>query len=124
VRTLRSLTSQGHPYARFKRALDTGNPTIALSAASELPFVNLADALALCALMRDGDPGRYSRACAKWLCRYGLEVGGVTLEELRFVAGCLATLVGEHRPAGRKALAQVFSGRSQEKLAEAVRRHA
>jgi hypothetical protein len=77
------VASQGDPCARFRRAVDTGNPTIALSAAAELSFVNLADALALCLVMRDGDPDRYSRACGKWLCCYGLEVGGVTLEELR-----------------------------------------
>jgi hypothetical protein len=46
------VTSQGHPYARFKRALDNGNPVIALSAAAELPYVNLPDALTLCLVMR------------------------------------------------------------------------
>jgi hypothetical protein len=35
------VTSQGSAYARFRRALDGGNPTIALAAATELDFVSL-----------------------------------------------------------------------------------
>jgi hypothetical protein len=58
------VTSQGSPYARLRRALATGNPTIAWAAAAELPSVELADALALCLLAasdtgvrpRDGRP--------------------------------------------------------------------
>ena len=40
---------QGHAYARFPRALNTGNATtIALAAAYEMPHVGLAEALELC----------------------------------------------------------------------------
>ena len=39
------MTSQGSAYGRFRRALDTGNPAIALAAAAELDFVSLPDAL-------------------------------------------------------------------------------
>jgi hypothetical protein len=39
------VTSEGSAYARFRRALDGGNPTIALAAAAELDFVSLPDAL-------------------------------------------------------------------------------
>lgn len=38
---------------RFRRALDRGNVTEALSAASELPHVGLNEALELCLLLRD-----------------------------------------------------------------------
>jgi hypothetical protein len=34
------VTAQGSAYARFRRALDTGNVTIALAAAAELDFVS------------------------------------------------------------------------------------
>jgi hypothetical protein len=44
---MRSMTAQGSAYMRFRRALDRGNVTEALSAASELQFVALAEALEL-----------------------------------------------------------------------------
>ena len=40
---------------RFRRALDRGNVTQALSAASELRLVSLAEALELTLLLVDGD---------------------------------------------------------------------
>ncbi len=48
------LTSEGHPYARFRRALDCGNATEALSAAAELHRVGLTEALELCLILVDG----------------------------------------------------------------------
>jgi hypothetical protein len=39
------VTSQGSPYARFRRALLTKNPGIILPAAAELERVSLEDAL-------------------------------------------------------------------------------
>lgn len=47
------VTSQGHAHARFRRALERGNATEALSAAAELPQVGLTEALELCLLLRD-----------------------------------------------------------------------
>jgi hypothetical protein len=57
------VTSQGHPYARFRHALATGNARIAESAARDLYTVSLGDALTLCLLYRD-DTERYERAAA------------------------------------------------------------
>ena len=45
------MTSQGSAYGRFRRALDTGNATLALAAAADLEHVGLADALELLLLM-------------------------------------------------------------------------
>jgi hypothetical protein len=50
------VTSQGHRYAQFQRALKTGNAHLALAAAAELRHVDLADALSLVLLIRDDDP--------------------------------------------------------------------
>ena len=50
------MTTQGSAYMRFRRALDRGNVTEALSAASELQFVALAEALELTLLLVDGAP--------------------------------------------------------------------
>ena len=63
-----SVTSQGHPYARFRRALATGNPVVADAAARELTQLSLADALGLSPLYR-GEPDRYERAAARWMAR-------------------------------------------------------
>lgn len=49
---------------RFRRALDRGNTTKALSAASELGFVGLAEALELTLLLADKEPEKYNRAAA------------------------------------------------------------
>src|SRR5437764_1073579 len=57
-----SVTSDGSPYIRFKRALGTGNLNLIRAAAAELPHVGLTDALEVCLLMRDRDPVRFERA--------------------------------------------------------------
>jgi hypothetical protein len=49
---------------RSRRALDRGNATEALSAASELQFVALAEALELTLLLGDSEPEKYERAAA------------------------------------------------------------
>jgi hypothetical protein len=50
---------------RFRRALDRGNVTEALSAASELQFVGLSEALELTLLLA-GDQDKYERAAVRW----------------------------------------------------------
>lgn len=52
------VKSQGPVYARFRRAPDGGNATIALAAATELDFVSLPDALELVLLLVD-EPGKF-----------------------------------------------------------------
>jgi len=47
------VTAQGSAYMRFRRALDRGSVTEALSAASELQFVSLPEALELTRLLAD-----------------------------------------------------------------------
>lgn len=85
------VISQGSPYARLRRALATGNPTIAWAAASELPSVDLTDALALC-LLAASDAERYGRAAARWHARYCTELRGVTLVESQLVLAALQAL--------------------------------
>jgi hypothetical protein len=68
------MTSQGGAYSRFRRALDTGNLLLIRTAAAELPQApNLDDALKICLLLREGDPGKYDRAVVRWLGRFCLE---------------------------------------------------
>jgi hypothetical protein len=86
------VTSEGSPYARFRRALETGNELLILTAARELPQVALNDALQICLVLRDGDPGRYERAAVRWLGRFALEARGVTIRDLRAAAAALDCL--------------------------------
>jgi hypothetical protein len=59
------VTSEGHPGARFQRALAAGNLTAAEQAAFELPFIPLADARALVELYAEKGDRRYERAALK-----------------------------------------------------------
>jgi hypothetical protein len=86
------MTSDGSPYARFRRALKTGNENLVLTAARELPQIALDDALRICLVFRDGDPDRYERAAVRWLGRFALEARGVTIEALKGAAEALDAL--------------------------------
>lgn len=80
------MTSDGSPYTRFRRALDTGNAALVIAAARELPQIALDDALRICLILRDADPERYERAAVRWLGRFALEARGVTIGTLRTAA--------------------------------------
>jgi len=91
------VTSDGSAYARFRRALNTGNEHLVLTAARELPQIALDDALRICLVLRDGEPDRYERAAVRWLGRFALEARGVTIDALRTAADALDAL--PERPA-------------------------
>jgi len=55
------MTSQAHAYTRFKRALKSGNPHLALDAPAELQRIGLADALSLLLLIREDKPVLYDQ---------------------------------------------------------------
>jgi hypothetical protein len=86
------MTSEGSPYARFRRALDTGNPALVTAAARELPRIELDDALRICLVLRGDDPDRYERAAVRWLGRFALEARAVTIDDLRMAADALDAL--------------------------------
>jgi hypothetical protein len=86
------MTSDGNAYSRFRRALQSGNETLVIAAARELPQVALDDALRICLVLRSGDPARYERAAVRWLGRFALEARGVTIQDLRFAAEALDVL--------------------------------
>src|SRR5438445_4421520 len=92
VEVREALTSDGNPYARFRRALAGGNEAIVLAAARELPQIALDDALRICLVLRGGDPDRYERAAVRWLGRFALEARGATIEDLRQAANALDVL--------------------------------
>ena len=86
------VTSDGSPYTRFRRALDSGNELLVLATARELPRVALEDALRICLLIRGGDPDRYERAAVRWLGRFALEARGATIDDIRAAASALDAL--------------------------------
>jgi len=104
---------------RFRRALDCGSVTEALSAASELQFVALAEALELTLLLADKEPEKYDRAAARWHSRFLQETKNVDLRESLAVLTLLAAIPANRLAA--TALAELLSRRrSCERIAEAL----
>jgi hypothetical protein len=102
---------------RFRRALDRGNVTEALSSASELEHVGLAEALELCLLLADKAPQRFGRAAVRWHGRFCREAQ-VDLEEAQAVLAALALLAGERKRNAAFALAELLSRRGLERPCE------
>jgi hypothetical protein len=86
------VSSQGSPYARFKRALRTGNLALVKAAAGELPAVRLDDALLIACLIEEQDAEQFERAAVRWLGRFALERPSVRIEDLREGAIAFAAL--------------------------------
>ena len=89
------VISQGSAYARFRRALKTGNMAIIRSAAGELPHVDLVDALAVCVAIRRAEPDRFERAALRWLARFCVERRDVTLSEVQRAAWAFENITDE-----------------------------
>lgn len=91
---MRSVTSQGSPYARFQRALSsglrTGRSSLAWAAATEVEHVDLQDALVLVLLVVD-EP-RFPRAAARWVGRICDEIPSLTLRQVQLMTGALGGL--------------------------------
>jgi hypothetical protein len=114
-----AVTSPGHAYAQFQRALKAGNPVLAVEAARELEHVTLEDALGLCLILRQ-DTGRYQRAAARWLARCHAAVEAVALTEIREVADLMAA-VPVHGAGPTAELAARFEQRGLHRCARRVR---
>jgi hypothetical protein len=99
------VTSQGHAYARFRRALKAGNVLLAVAAAHDLRMVSLADALELLLLLARQGGERYGRAAIRWHSRYCREVEGLSGAEATAVLGLLLMLDGPRAKPAAQALA-------------------
>jgi len=100
-------------------AIATGNPRIALATAAELPRVDLADALALCLLLRD-DEQRFGRAIVRWHARFCLEVPGVSASEAQLALAALRCIGGAECEAGASALVALLHRHALEDCARQV----
>jgi hypothetical protein len=86
------MTSSGSPYARFQRALRTGNLVLIRAAAAELPRIGVAEAAAMLLVILRKDPQQYERAAVRWLGRLCLERGRIGLDDLSRAAAALDSL--------------------------------
>jgi hypothetical protein len=112
------VTSQGSALTRFRRALAASDGGGAYAAATELPHVDLADALMLTLLLAD-DWKPYERACVRWVGRLALEVPGIPLTSAHLALVALSSL-GRGRTAGAHALAELFNELGRSDLADVV----
>lgn len=94
------MTSQGSPYARFRRAIDAGQALKAIGAAHELPKLSLEDALQLCLLLASSGDSRYEPAARRWLQRFVVE-NTPSLEQVVMAGAALSEL--SRRPASEVA---------------------
>jgi hypothetical protein len=78
------VTSQGHPYARFRRALLTKNVRLIDAAARELSEISLEDALRILVVLAEKGDGRFERAAARFAARATTE-RRLDLAESRYV---------------------------------------
>ena len=102
------MTSQGHPYARFKRSLATGNATLATAAALELAELTLEDALRLVLLYREASDERFARAALRWHARLCTAAPGIGLAGACVSAQALLAIGGEQPGGGVEALSQLL----------------
>jgi hypothetical protein len=98
------VSIKGGSYQRFQRALDVGNPTLVRAAAAELPRVGLEDALGICLVLLDAEPGRFPVAAARWHAKLCLE-RRLTLDEAALATAALGGLRGDRPQAAVAALA-------------------
>lgn len=84
------MTSPGHPYAEFQRALKNGNLWVAEAVARELHVVSLEDALRLVHLYAEKESPKFERAAMRWLGRY-LAESAPSLREFAETVAKLAT---------------------------------
>lgn len=94
------VSSSGSPYARFRRAIATGNLPLVHAAAAELPHVDLEDALRICLMMSDQDDDRFERAAVRWLARASLDTPSMRLDDLR--TGLVAFEAMPYNPAAAR----------------------
>ena len=102
------MTSDGHAITRLHRLLATpGSSALQIRAvASELPRVNLEDALAILLALLDREPQTFSRGAARWGSRLTLE-HRMSLDDAQLTLAALATFPGPGARAGVEAIIEL-----------------
>jgi hypothetical protein len=89
---MRSVTAQGQPLTRYRRALARRHIFGAELAAREMNSISLRDALGLLALYAAEDSPKYEKAAVRWLARLALEADDLQLNDLQLAAAALQAL--------------------------------
>ena len=119
------MTSQGSPWARYRRALATGNPLLAWAAAHELPRLELDDALGLVLLLGATGDANFQRASARWVAHYAQQTHCDALEA-DLLRASLAAVAGTRaaRPAAGQTLRELLELHRLAGCLRALDRHA
>lgn len=80
------MTSEGSPHARFRRALLTKNLLLIDTAAAEVGWLDLTDALRVLVVMAEKRDPRFERAAARFAARVTLERKLAPAESYRVLA--------------------------------------
>ena len=86
------VTAQGQPLTRYRRALERRHIFGAETAAREMGFMPLRDALGLLALYASEGSPKYDKAAVRWLARLGLESDDLPLRDIQLAAAALQSL--------------------------------
>ena len=101
------MSIKGSPYARFRRALRSGSPTLVTAAASELPSLTLVDAMAVCLVYAQHDSDRFDRAIVRWHARFCLEARGMEPGAAQLALSAALALRRPEAPAAARVLAEI-----------------
>jgi hypothetical protein len=107
------MTSEGRPYARFRRPLDVRSVMQAETAARELGRLGLNDALDYLVLLAAEAPGRYDRAARRWLSQLLEETPALTLDGVDVALGCLRGLSAGYGEQSREVLRALVQRRHE-----------
>jgi hypothetical protein len=113
------MTSQGSALTRYRRAIRSGNPTLALAAAAELTTMSLEDALLLCLVLIRARDRRAGAAVVRWHARYSLEVRPAP-DESQLLFAALRALGGPAHGAAVQTLGAVFGQSARPQLARTL----
>ena len=98
------VTSQGHAYSRFRRALLTKNVRLIDAAARELAQISLDDALRILVVLAEKRDQRFERAAARFAARVTTE-RRLDLADARYVLA-----LAEALPRSPDAVALLLAG--------------
>ena len=107
------MTSEGRPYARFRRALDVRSVLGAETAAREMGRLGLLDALDYLVLLAAEAPDRYDRTARKWLARLLSESPALTLDEADVALGSLRGIAALYEEQSREVLRALVKRRHE-----------
>ena len=101
------VTSQGSAYARFQRALKTGNLTIIRNAAATCRTSSSPTRSPCASTIHEAEPERFERAALRWLARFCLERRDATLAQVQAALWAFQNITDE--PAAIETLQRLCS---------------